>query len=524
MENTMMSPPEHSTEGVPQPMAVEMRNIWKRFPGVIANQGVNFDLQPGEVHALLGENGAGKSTLMNILSGIYRQDEGDILVKDQVQNFRSPAQAITGGIGMVHQHFRLVEKMTVAENIHLGWGETPWHSLKTKIGERTEEICNNLGYHVDPHARIWQLSVGEQQRVEILRVLARGAQVLILDEPTAVLTPIEAEELFRVIEQLAASGHTVVFISHKLDEVLAVSDRVTVLRHGQKIDTRPTSECDQRILANLMVGQSVVFHDHRKEGEKGAPIMEVRQVNARNDRGLPALVNVELTVNQREIVGVAGVAGNGQRELAETLTGLRPVESGSILIDGSDFTGLKPTEFAGAGVGHIPEDRIGVGLVPGKSVTHNAILRKYASPPIRQGLRIDKGEAQRYGEHLVERADVRVASTQTKVSTLSGGNQQRLLTGREIEIASRLLVAVHPTRGLDVAATEAVRSVLVEYRNEGNAVLLISEDLDELIAVSDRIVVMYQGQIVGDIPAEEIDREEIGLLMGGITTTEEGAA
>ncbi|RLJ01750.1 MAG: heme ABC transporter ATP-binding protein, partial [Candidatus Aenigmatarchaeota archaeon] len=320
--------PESIEDLASKTSSVEMRNIWKRFPGVIANRGIDFELRAGEVHALLGENGAGKSTLMNILSGAYRQDEGEILINGEYHTFRSPAQAIAAGVGMVHQHFRLVEKLTVAENVHLGWNETPWHSLRSRLGKRTEAICEELGYLVDPNAKIWQLSVGEQQRVEILRVLARGAQVLILDEPTSVLTPIESEELFRVVRQLAISGRTVVFISHKLDEVLAVSDRVTVLRNGQKVATLSTSECDQRILANLMVGQSVVFHEHRRVGKQGTAILEVQKVSALNDTGLPANVDVDLIVNPGEIVVIAVVAGNGIRMLVEVLSVLLQPENG----------------------------------------------------------------------------------------------------------------------------------------------------------------------------------------------------
>ncbi len=503
------------------PLAVEMRNIWKRFPGVIANQAVNFDLRVGEVHALLGENGAGKSTLMNILSGSYRQDEGDILVNGVPVNFRSPVQAIATGIGTVHQHFRLVEKLTVAENIHLGWSETPWHTTKATLEQRTTEVCELLGYNLDPNAKIWQISVGEQQRVEILRVLSRGAQVLILDEPTAVLTPSEADELYSVTRKLANEGKTVVFISHKLDEVMSASDRVTILRHGEKIATLDTVDCDQQILANLMVGKSTVFQSHSKSGETGKPILELKKVNAKNDRGLPALRELDLLINEREILGIAGVAGNGQTELAEVVTGLRSTTSGVIMLGEDDFTDKDPNDFARAGIGHIPEDRMGTGLVPSLSVQHNAVLRKYGHSPIRKGARLDHQAALQYSKELINKADVRVPGPHTKVGTLSGGNQQRLLTGREIDIASRLLIAVHPTRGLDVAATDSVRSVLVDHRNRGSGVLLISEDLNELFAVSDRIAVLHGGKVVGEFEAKSASLEKIGLLMGGGTFDKE---
>ncbi len=496
-------------------LVVEMRAIWKRFPGVIANQGIDFDLRAGEVHALLGENGAGKTTLMNILSGSYRPDDGTILINGQPMQFRSPAQAIAAGIGMVHQHFRLVEKLTAAENVHLGWQETPWNVSSSNLAQRTEAICVEFGLHVDPSAKIWQLSTGEQQRVEILRVLARGARVLILDEPTAVLTPHEASELFRVMRDLAASGRSVVFISHKLDEVLEVSDRLTVLRGGRRVETCATDVCDHRMLARLMVGQDVVFREHDRERVQGQVVLDLRDAHAISDRGLPALKGVTLDIREGEILGVAGVAGNGQSELAEVLTGLRPLEGGSLAIDGVDLTNATPTRLLRAGVGHIPEDRLGTGLVRDASVTHNAVLREYRDPPISRGLRIDGREAGKFARALVQLADVRVPTVRVLVRNLSGGNQQRLLAGRETRIASRLLVAVHPTRGLDIGATDEVRRVLIEHRNAGSAVLLISEDLDEVLAMADRVVVMYEGGVVGEFDGKNADREEIGLRMGG---------
>jgi simple sugar transport system ATP-binding protein len=453
-----------------------MQGIWKTFPGVVANKSVDLDLRAGEVHALLGENGAGKTTLMNVLSGLYRPDEGTILLEGKEVHFRSPSQAIAAGVGMVHQHFRLVEKLTVAQNIHLGWDETPRFLSSADLVARTNDICSEYGLHVDPQAKIWQLSVGEQQRVEILRVLARGARVLILDEPTAVLTPSEATELFRVMRSLADSGCALVFISHKLDEVLEVSDRVTVLRRGSRVVTCPTSGCDQRYLAGLMVGEDVIARPQERLRLEGATVLELRGALALSDRGLPALKDVGLSLKAGEIVGVAGVSGNGQSELAQVLTGLRGLQRGTILFEGNDITGQPARRFAGLGIGHIPEDRLGVGLVPEASVAYNAVLREYAAPPISKGFRLDR---------------------------------------REMRIGSRLVVAVHPTRGLDVAATEAVRQTLVEHRNRGCAVLLISEDLDEVLVMSDRVLVMYEGRFVGDFDAGSAERETIGLLMGG---------
>lgn len=494
---------------------VEMHGIWKQFPGVIANRAIDLELDAGEVHALLGENGAGKSTLMHILSGIYRPDAGTIHLAGKLVNFRSPAQAIAAGIGMVHQHFRLVETLTAAENIHLGWNETPWQTSGKVLCERTEKLCAEFGLHVDPEARIWQLSTGEQQRVEILRALSRGARVLILDEPTSVLTPQEADELFVAVRALAKSGRSVVIISHKLEDVLAVSDRVTVLRSGRVVAHRKTAECDQHTLATLLIGEELVSRLKRTELEPGKPVLEVRDISARSDRGLLGLRDLSLTIREGEILGVAGVAGNGQAELAQVLTGLRPLVNGSIVIDGVNLSGNSPERYVAYGVGHIPEDRTGMGLVIGLSVTDNAILREYKKTPIANGPYVDWREAVRFAKNLVQQASVLVPNTRVQVRHLSGGNQQRLLAGRETRIASRLLVAVHPTQGLDIAATEELRRVLMEHRNRGSAILLISEDLDEVLLMSDRIAVMYCGRIAGEFDAAHADREKIGLLMGG---------
>jgi ABC-type uncharacterized transport system ATPase subunit len=494
---------------------VEMRDIWKLFPGVVANKGVDLEFRAGEVHALLGENGAGKTTLMNILSGLYRPDSGVVLLDGSEVEFRSPAQAISAGIGMVHQHFCLVDKLSVAANLHLGWSETPRLVSPAKLMVRTQEICARFGMDVDPEAKIWQLSVGEQQRVEIVRVLARGARVLILDEPTAVLTPGEADELFQHVRLLAAEGRVIVFISHKLDEVLAVSDRITVLRGGCNVETCPTSQCDHRMLARLMVGEEIVSQVRRKTMSEEGTVLELRNASVLNDRGLLALKDVSLSIQSGEILGVAGVAGNGQGELAEVTAGLRRLECGTIRLDGRDITGKSPRTFAGLGIGHIPEDRIATGLVPDCSVADNVVLREYSKPPITKRFKLDRREVVRIAKEIVREAGVRVPGIQVAVGTLSGGNQQRLLARREIRLGSRLLVAVHPTRGLDVAATDAVRYKLMEHRNNGGAILLISEDLDEILALSDRTVVMYEGRIVQQFGGKVPERERIGLAMGG---------
>jgi ABC-type uncharacterized transport system ATPase subunit len=508
-----------SSVGDERNVQVQMRRIWKRFPGVVANQGVDLDLLPGEVHALLGENGAGKTTLMRILAGFYKQDEGEIFMGSQRLILGSPADAIEHGIGMVHQNFRLVDTLTVAENIHLGWKETPAVVSAASLAVRTKAICDEFGLNVDPQAKVWQLSTGEQQRVEILRVLSRGVKVLILDEPTSVLTPQEARDLFKVLREIAGGGRIVVFISHKLEEVLQVSDRITVLREGRIVGSRLTKDCDLRSLARLMVGDLVATHSRPKsEKARGEKVLEVKAVEARNDRDLPALKELSLEVRSGEIVGIAGVAGNGQTELAEVVTGLRRVDRGTIVVGQTELTNRSPSRFAAAGVGHIPEDRLGVGLAGNETILSNAILREYKDPPITQRGFLSKAAAKRFARGLVATAGVRVPTVELPIRMLSGGNLQRFLARRETRIASRLLVAVHPTRGLDIGATEELHRLLYEQRARGGSVLLISEDLDELLEVADRIAVMYEGRIRGEFDSRDADRETIGLLMGGATS------
>ena len=505
-------------------VVVEMRGIGKRFPGVVANENVDITLHAGEVCALLGENGAGKSTLMKILTGLYQPDAGTILIKGEPVQFRSPAQAIAAGIGMVHQHFRLAEKMTVAENIHFGWQDTPRRVSMKILANRTEQICAEFGLYVDPTAKIWQLSVGEQQRVEILRVLSRGAEVLILDEPTSVLTPNEAQELFQVVKRLTQIGRSVVLITHKLDEVLELADKITILRSGRMVDTVRAVDTDRRSLARLTIGEDIVSQLQRNPSPHGRPVLELYNAHVLNDRRLPALIDVNLTIHEGEILGIAGVAGNGQSELAEIITGMRSLQKGAVIIDGVDLSNATPKTLTKAGVGHIPEDRMGMGLVRDASVADNAILREYYQPPITAGFRIDKHEVTRFAKELVQDANVKTPNVRVPVGHLSGGNQQRLVAGRETRVASRLLVAVHPTLGLDVGAIEAVRQILLEQRNTGSAVLLISEDLDEVLIMSDRIAVMYGGRIVGEFDAADMEREEIGLLMGGAIKQKGGEA
>ncbi len=496
-------------EGTP---IVEMRNIVKRFPGVLANDHVNFSAYPGKIHAVLGENGAGKSTLMNILSGLYRPDAGEIRLFGERVSLHSPRDAIARGVGMVHQHFMLVDTQTVAENVILGL-DTPRFVLNTRQAEeQVEKLAKRYGLYVDPSARIWQLSVGEQQRVEILKILYRGAKILILDEPTAVLTPQETEELFVTLRQMASQGHTIIFISHKLDEVLEIADHITVLRKGHvvgEVDPKETTKAD---LARMMVGREVLFHLEKPPLDPGEPVLEIQNVHAMGDKGVPALKGVTLEVREREILGIAGVAGNGQHELAEVVTGMRRCTEGKVLVRGSDLTNKGPLAFIKAGVGHIPEDRTVEGAIGGLSLMDNLILKSYREEP---GPFLNYRRIRERARRLIKEFDVQAPSVDTLARVLSGGNLQKLILAREISADPAVLVAVHPTQGLDVGATESVRRSLLEQRARGRAVLLISEDLDEVMQLSDRIAVIYEGEIMGVVPAAKADRNQIGLMMAG---------
>ncbi len=503
---------------------LRMVGITKRFPGVLANDHVDLELYEGEVLALLGENGAGKSTLMNVLCGLYRPDEGAISVRGEIVDIQSPRDAYDLGIGMVHQNFMLVETMTVAENVVLGLKGLAFQPEFRRVKRQLRALGERYGLKVDPDAYIWQLSVGEQQRVEILKLLYRDVDILILDEPTAVLTPQEVDDLVEVLQRVVREGKAAIFITHKLREVMLFSDRVTVLRDGQNVATHLTSETSPEELARLMVGREVLFRVEKTSCQPGAPVLEIEDLRALNDKGLPALQGVSLTVHGGEIVGIAGVAGNGQRELAEVITGLRSALDGEVHVNGQCVTNCSPLRMISAGVSHIPEDRVGMGLVGDMSVAENLALKAYRTSELSQGPVLFPGRMKRFAQELIKGFQIATPGPEIRVKFLSGGNLQKAILAREFTACEGLLVAVHPTRGLDVGATESVRELLLQQRDQGTAILLISEDLDELLELSDRIAVMYEGEIVGAMLAEKANIETLGLMMAGEQRQQEGVA
>jgi simple sugar transport system ATP-binding protein len=481
---------------------------------------VDFEAAAGEVHALLGENGAGKTTLSNILTGLYRPDDGEIRLWGDLVEFQSPRDALDAGVAMVHQHFRLVEPFTVAENVVLGDHRDVGRTFLLRprvIERRVADLSQRYGLAVDPRARIWQLSLGEQQRVEILKALYKEARVLILDEPTAVLTPQEAQALFGTIRAMADDGRTVIFISHKLHEVKAVADRVTILRRGHSVATVPAADATPRSLAALMVGREIELGLGRRNGhrELGEACLELEGVGSDGDRGLPAVKDVSLSVRRGEIVAVAGVAGNGQRELAETIAGMRAPTSGAIRVAGRKLKGGDAREAIAAGIAYVPEDRLGTGLAPGLSVADNVVLKSYRKPPASRGPLLLVRKIHELAESLMQRYDVRASGPEVPARQLSGGNLQKVVLAREFSGDPVTLVAASPTRGLDVAGIEVVHAYLRDAAERGVAVLLISEDLDEIRALADRIAVMYEGAVVGERDAATATVEELGLLMAG---------
>ena len=525
---------------------LRMEDIVKEFPGVVANDHVDFSVRRGEIHGLLGENGAGKSTLMKILYGLYSQDGGDIYLDGERLELASPQNAIDAGVGMVHQHFMLIPKLTVAENIVLGDrepaaafasdggsdGRLP-DSLRTNplvqalaqrfsLGleapeSRIHDLAGQYGFDVDVGAKVWQLDVGQQQRVEILKALYRDVDLIILDEPTAVLTPTEAEQLFESLQQLADEGLSIIFITHKLQEVEAITDRVTVLREGKKVGTVPTADITQADLAEMMVGREVLFSLEKDPVEIGDPVLRARGLRAENERGIEALSGVDLTVREGEIVGIAGVSGNGQTELAEAIAGLRDLTAGEIVVEGIDLTGASPRAFVDNDVSFVPEDRLRYGCAADLSVMHNATMKDFRNGQFGDGQFLDYTGLREYAETLVEEFDVRGVHDVTDVEAgeLSGGNLQKLILAREIHREPDLLVANQPTRGVDVGAIEFIRESLLAQRTEGTGVVLISEDLDEIMDLSDRVLVIYEGEFVHETVPEEADRGRVGLEMTG---------
>ncbi|MGH3003335.1 MAG: ABC transporter ATP-binding protein [Gaiellaceae bacterium] len=496
---------------------LELRGITKRFPGIVADDYVDFDLRPGEVHALLGENGAGKSTLMNILYGLYRPDEGEIVVRGTEVSFSSARDAIDAGIGMVHQHFMLIPVMTVAENIVLAAEPTRVGGMLDEAGARARvlELSQRFGLAVDPDAKVEKISVGQQQRVEILKALYRGAEILILDEPTAVLTPQEAGELFEIVRALTERGTAVIFISHKLNEVLEIADRITVLRRGKRIDSVPREGATEASLARMMVGREVLLRVEKEPAQPGGVVLEVRDLSVRDERDLEQVRGVSFDVRAGEIVALAGVEGNGQSELIEALTGLRPIASGSVLVGGRETPHHATVrEMLDAGIGHIPEDRQRRGLVLEFTLAENVALHDYdKAPDSRFGWLFPQRLVERAGR-LIREFDVRGGGPLSLARTLSGGNQQKLVVAREVARDPKVLIAAQPTRGLDVGAIEYVHRRLVAERDEGRAILLVSLELDEVLALADRILVLYEGRIVGEHEAGA-GEEEIGLEMLG---------
>ena len=495
--------------------AAELLGISKAFFGVLANDRVDLDLRHGEVHALLGENGAGKSTLCSILAGLYKPDAGEILIDGIPQTFHSPRNALAAGVGMVYQHFRLVDTFTVAESLALGHPDAGFRLSPRRLELEAASLCDRFGIQLDPQARIWELSVGEQQRVEILKLLHRDVRILILDEPTAVLTTQEADALFRAVRAIRLEGKSVVFVSHKLREILAVADRVTVLRAGKRVGQTSTAKADPANLARLMVAREFAMPELQEHSTSGEVALVADGLVVAGERGNRAVRDFSLQVRRGEIVGIAGIAGNGQRELSEALAGLRRVESGRIVLNGRDVTLASPMERIRHGLGYVPEDRLEMGVAAGLPLEDNLVLKSYRTSKFSRGPILSSKAVRAWSTDLSERFDIRGVRHGMPVGLLSGGNLQRAILARELSQRPQVLIAASPTRGLDLAAVEGVRRHLLEQRAQGTAILLISEDLEELQALSDRILVLYEGSIVGEVPPGGLDDEQVGLMMAG---------
>ncbi|WP_096439910.1 ABC transporter ATP-binding protein [Alteribacter populi] len=495
---------------------IEMNNIRKEFPGIVANDNITLQVKQGEIHALLGENGAGKSTLMNVLFGLYQPEKGEIKVRNEKVNITDPNVANDLGIGMVHQHFMLVDKFTVTENIILGSEPTRGPNINLRKAEKdVAAISEQYGLRVDPRAKIEDISVGMQQRVEILKTLYRGADILIFDEPTAALTPQEIKELIEIMKNLISEGKSIILITHKLKEILAVCDRCTVIRRGRGIGTVDVAETDENKLAEMMVGREVNFSVEKAAAKPKDVVLSVKDLVVEDARGVNAVNNLNLDVRAGEILGVAGVDGNGQTELIEAITGLRKATNGSISVSGQNITGIKPRKVTESGVGHIPQDRHKHGLVLDFTIGENILLQTYYQKPYSSNAILSYSKMYEKARALIEEYDVRTPSEHTLARALSGGNQQKAIIAREVDRSPDLLIAAQPTRGLDVGAIEFIHSKLIEERDQKKAVLLVSLELDEVLNVSDRIAVIYEGQIVDIVEADQTNEKELGLLMAG---------
>lgn len=494
---------------------LEMIDISKTFQGVTANDQIRLDVRSGEILGLLGENGAGKTTLMNILYGLYQPDTGEIRINGKRVKIRSPLESIQLGIGMVHQHFMLIQNHSVVENIALGYKKAPFFFPQKKINDSIVAFSKKFNFVIDPQKKVWQLSAGEQQRIEITKALINGADLLIMDEPTSVLTPQEIKDLFAILEKMKSEGHLIILISHKLDEIITLCDRVVVLSKGRVVGQALTRDVDKKELARMMIGRDVVFSIEKEEMPRNQKVLEVNQLHVTGDKGHPVVRNISFDIYQNEIFGIAGVSGNGQRELVEAITGLRKCDRGSVFIDGQDITNVSPRVAYDCGVSHVPEERIKFGIAPGLCLYENAILKQHHLNKYTKHKFLTYRNIKAHASRLVEMFQVMTPSIHTETKNLSGGNIQKLILGREISESPPLLVASHPTYGLDVGATEYLRKQLLERRKAGGAVLLVSEDLEEIFEVCDRIAVIFLGEFMGILNADDSRLADIGLMMAG---------
>jgi len=501
---------------------LEMIDICKSFHGIPANKDINLTINSGEVLGLLGENGAGKTTLMNILYGLYSPDTGEIRINNKNVAINSPLESIHHGIGMVHQHFMLIQNHTVLENIALGYEKAPLFFPQKKITDDIIEFSKKFNFEIDPTKQIWQLSAGEQQRVELIKALFYGAELLILDEPTSVLTPKETKDLFQILGDMKKQGHMIILISHKLDEVMALCDRVTVLRKGTVVGNADAKDVDKKSLARMMIGRDIIFNIVREKLPKSDRVLKVDNITVNGDKGNPAVKGLSFNIFKNEIFGIAGVSGNGQRELVEAITGLRKTESGTINIRGTDITNESPRNIYNTGISHVPEERIKFGIAPGLFLYENAVLKQHHRKKFSNRFFLTYKNIKEHAETLIRNFQVLTPSIYVQTKNLSGGNIQKLILGRELSENPALLVASHPTYGLDVGATEYLRQQLLEQRKEGGAVLLVSEDLDEIFELCDTIAIMFQGRFMGVLDAEDPRLCDIGMMMVGSTNHEQG--